>query len=93
MPEYVDLFGPTDMPSSWWDKWESRSEYYTETRDPIPERAKYGQVVSPGAELAIYDTPRPMLALNPDDRCTAAEVLESNWMTQWALPEYQKLKK
>ncbi|KAI0853435.1 kinase-like protein [Daldinia vernicosa] len=113
MPDHVDLFGPSGMPSSWWDKWEGRSEYYTETRDLVPDyaehvrswdvkfktliqdaREEYGYPqISPEEKEAIYDTLRPMLALNPDDRCTAAQVLKSKWMTQWALPEYQKLKK
>ncbi|KAI1643333.1 kinase-like protein [Daldinia loculata] len=113
MADHVDLFGPSGMPSSWWDKWERRSEYYTETRDSVPDYAKdvqswdfmfkeciqdvreekKYQQVSPEEKEAIYDMLRPMLALNPDDRCTAAQVLESKWMTQWVLPEYQKLKK
>ncbi|KAI0106079.1 kinase-like protein [Daldinia grandis] len=113
MADHADLFGPSGMPSSWWDEWEGRSEYYTETRDPVPGHAKdvqswdfkfktriqdareeegYPQV-STGEKGAIYDTLRLMLALNPEARYTAAQVLESKWMTEWVLPEYRRAKK
>lgn len=36
---------------------------------------------------------RPMLAFRPEHRCTASQVLRSEWMTKWALPEYEKMPK
>lgn len=35
---------------------------------------------------------RSMMSYQPEDRATAAEVLESQWMTQWAMPEYEKIR-
>lgn len=40
---------------------------------------------------AIIEMLRPMLAFQPEDRCTAAQVLQSRWMKEWALPEYEKM--
>jgi len=39
---------------------------------------------------AFLDLLRHMLAFNPADRLTAAEVLESEWMIRWARPELEK---
>lgn len=35
---------------------------------------------------------RSMMSYKPEDRITAAEVLESEWMTKWAMPEYEKIR-
>ncbi|KAK2763137.1 hypothetical protein FQN54_009773 [Arachnomyces sp. PD_36] len=39
---------------------------------------------------AILDLMRRMLAFRPEDRPTAEEVLNSEWMTRWALPDFQR---
>ncbi|KAF2013940.1 kinase-like protein [Aaosphaeria arxii CBS 175.79] len=49
-------------------------------------------LISPPEKRAIFDMLRPMLAFRPEDRSTAKQVLESEWMVKWALPEYEKIK-
>ncbi|PGH15536.1 CMGC/SRPK protein kinase [Helicocarpus griseus UAMH5409] len=39
---------------------------------------------------AILDLMRRMLAFCPEDRPTAEEVLKSEWMAKWALPEFER---
>ncbi|RHZ59771.1 hypothetical protein CDV55_105607 [Aspergillus turcosus] len=39
---------------------------------------------------AILDLMRRMLAFRPEERPTAEEVLKSEWMVKWVLPEYNK---
>lgn len=34
---------------------------------------------------------RPMLTFRPEERCTAATVLHSDWMVNWGLPELEKV--
>ncbi|GKZ33429.1 hypothetical protein AbraIFM66950_003285 [Aspergillus brasiliensis] len=40
---------------------------------------------------AIFAMLRPMLAFRPEHRSTTKQILESEWMVQWALPEYEKV--
>lgn len=39
---------------------------------------------------AILDLMRRMLAFRPEERPTAEEVLKSEWMVKWVLPEYNR---
>ncbi|KAI1399029.1 hypothetical protein F4819DRAFT_466372 [Hypoxylon fuscum] len=48
--------------------------------------------ISPEEKEAIYAMLQPMLVFNPENRCTAAQVVESEWITRWALPECKKIK-
>ncbi len=34
---------------------------------------------------------RPMLLFRPENRPTTQQILESEWMLKWALPEYGKI--
>ncbi|KAJ6120432.1 hypothetical protein N7523_004712 [Penicillium sp. IBT 18751x] len=40
---------------------------------------------------AIFDMLRPMLSFRPENRLTTQQILESEWMVKWALPEYRKI--
>ena len=40
---------------------------------------------------AIFDILRQMLSFRPEDRPTTKQILESEWMVKWALPEYSKI--
>lgn len=40
---------------------------------------------------AIFDMLRPMLSFRPENRPTTQQILESEWMVKWALPEYSKI--
>lgn len=35
---------------------------------------------------------RSMLCFQPENRPSAQQVLESEWMVNWALPEYEKIR-
>ncbi|KAJ5209629.1 hypothetical protein N7449_004008 [Penicillium cf. viridicatum] len=35
---------------------------------------------------------RSMLSFEPANRPSAQEVLDSEWMVEWALPEYEKIR-
>lgn len=110
MKEQIDILGRGGLPDSWWNKWEARSQYHTEAREPLADRYvsswesqfeedtqqarkdKGLSQVSPEEKEDLFAMLRPMLIFRPEDRCTVAQVLESKWMKQWALPEYRKIK-
>ena len=48
-------------------------------------------VIEPEESEAIFSLLRSMLSFRPDDRPTAKQVSESEWMVKWALPEYYRL--
>lgn len=105
--QHIDELGP--MPSSWWECWEERSQFFdkngcpTEGREvwpPIDQafeewvqkyRRKHG-VGEFGKEetAAILDLMRWMLAFRPKERPTAEEVLKSEWMVKWVLPDFER---
>lgn len=39
---------------------------------------------------AFFDMLRPMFSFRPDDRPTTNQILKSEWMVKWALPEYHR---
>ncbi|KAJ6145280.1 kinase-like protein [Penicillium chermesinum] len=41
---------------------------------------------------AFFDMLRPMLSFRPEKRPTTKQILESEWMLKWALPEYDKIR-
>jgi serine/threonine protein kinase len=41
---------------------------------------------------AIFNLLRQMLSFRPEDRPTTKQILQSEWMVKWALPEYGKIK-
>jgi serine/threonine protein kinase len=40
---------------------------------------------------ALFNMLRPMLSFRPENRPTTKQILESEWMVKWALPEYGKV--
>lgn len=42
---------------------------------------------------AVLELMRSIMALRPEDRPTAGDILKSEWMVKWALPEYERAKK
>ncbi|KAJ9291922.1 hypothetical protein DTO021C3_362 [Paecilomyces variotii] len=105
--QQIDVLGP--MPSSWWKRWEERSQFFDENGHP-----KEGRYVWPpidkafeeGVQMyrrkckvgefdeeesaAILDLMRRMLAFRPEERPTAEEVLQSEWMLKWVLPDFER---
>lgn len=41
---------------------------------------------------ALFSMLRSMLSFRPENRPSAQQVLESEWMVKWALPEYEKIR-
>jgi len=41
---------------------------------------------------ALFSILRPMLSFRPENRPSAQQVLDSEWMVKWALPEYEKIR-
>lgn len=40
---------------------------------------------------AMFDMLQPMLSLRPENRPATQQILESEWMVDWVLPEYGKI--
>lgn len=74
---------PDRSTRSWSDRFE------TGVQEP---RRKYGMTPLEEDERRAFLTMlRGMLAYKPEDRTTVKQVLESEWMTKWALPAYNKM--
>ncbi|CAG8114264.1 unnamed protein product [Penicillium salamii] len=60
--------------------------------EDIQQYRRKGHVGEYGKEetAAILNLMRRMFAYLPEDRPTAEEVLKSEWMVKWCLPEYEK---
>jgi hypothetical protein len=57
-------------------------------------RQKYGmELVSQEEKAVLFVMLKAMMAFIPEERMTADQIKESEWMTKWALPELQKLKR
>lgn len=59
------------------------------------QRARRREVMIPFEEDkkdALLAMLRSMMRYKPEDRITAAEALETEWMKKWAIPEYEKIR-
>ncbi|OQE18054.1 hypothetical protein PENFLA_c022G10831 [Penicillium flavigenum] len=86
--QHIDVPGP--MPPSWWMHWRERGQFFDDDGRP-----KEGRYVWPGIEeafeeAAIIDLMRRMFAFRPEERPIIQEVLQSDWMVKWALPELER---
>ncbi|KID88401.1 protein kinase domain protein, partial [Metarhizium majus ARSEF 297] len=99
------------LPGEWWEKWDARSEDYTDDgqlirvdngpvytfdyqfENDIQEvRRRYKMETMDSAEKeALLAMLRPMLAYRPEQRCSVNEVLDSEWMTRYAMPDYERM--
>lgn len=66
--------------------WEDRFEDSVQQ----PRRAEGMQLFEPTERDALFSMLRSMLAFRPEDRPSPKEVLASEWMVKWALPECEK---
>lgn len=55
-------------------------------------RRKKGDEFDENEKAAFLDLMRRMLSFRPEERPTAEEVLKSEWMVKWALPDYEEAK-
>lgn len=53
-------------------------------------RRKVGDEFDENEKAAFLDLMRRMLSFRPKERPTAEEVLKSEWMVKWALPDYER---
>ena len=67
---------------------EDRVEYSTQE----PRREEGMVIFEQDEKDALFAMLRSMLSYKPEDRITATEVLGSEWMTKWAMPEYEKVR-
>ncbi|KAE8337293.1 hypothetical protein BDV24DRAFT_177805 [Aspergillus arachidicola] len=58
-----------------------------------PRRAEKMPPFEPAERDALLSMLRSMLSFRPESRPSAKEVLASEWMVKWALPEYEKAQK
>lgn len=104
--QHIDVLG--SMPSSWWERWENRGEFFDQDGRPTEGREVWpglGQAFEQRVQSyrrklemgvfgdeetrAILKLLRLMLAFQPKDRPTINEVLESEWMVNWVLPDLE----
>ncbi len=72
------------------DAWSLDKCFERSTQEPRRER---GMVPFEQDEKeALLVMLRAMLAYKPEDRITVVGVLQSEWMTKWAMPEYEKVR-
>ncbi|KAG6043168.1 hypothetical protein E4U17_001049 [Claviceps sp. LM77 group G4] len=102
--QQVQILGP--MPPAWWKNWEARTKWYDEEGRPLCGSSKSNAlkrriqtcVQDPRLKMGwetlgedeLITLLRSMLAWSTSERLDISEVLGSDWMTQWALPAYQK---
>lgn len=53
-------------------------------------RRKVGDEFDENEKAAFLDFMRRMLSFGPEDRLTVEEVLKSEWMVKWALPDHER---
>ena len=49
--------------------------------------------IEPAERDAIFKMLKSMLKFRPENRSTAKQILECEWMVKWALPEYEKIRR
>ncbi|KAH6919211.1 kinase domain-containing protein [Coprinopsis sp. MPI-PUGE-AT-0042] len=94
--QYADALGP--LPQKWWDAWEERSQFFDdgglpterEVWPPLDQRERKMGEFGKDETAAILKLMRRMLALRPEERPTVEEVLNSEWMVKWALPDLRQ---
>ena len=103
--EQVDALGPfpIELWEAWTDRGKHFNEDVSrkngQPRRPLHERLMYSIVKPRGSRpegkpeedevRALEDLLRSMFAVKVDDRFTAQQVLESEWMAKWALPDLE----
>ncbi|KAL4887219.1 kinase-like protein [Aspergillus karnatakaensis] len=55
-------------------------------------RRKFGHEIGENETTAFLNLIRHMLSFRPEERPTAEQVLQSEWMVKWALPDYEQSK-
>ncbi|KAF3395721.1 hypothetical protein F1880_006739 [Penicillium rolfsii] len=82
-----DRNGKTKHPELFPDM-ETRFEEYVQ----LPRRDGDMEIMEDEEKEAFLKMLRSMLVFIPQQRATAKQVLESEWMVRWAIPEYDKMR-
>jgi serine/threonine protein kinase len=69
--------------------WPSIGEAFEEGVQSFRRERKVGEF-DKEETAAILDLMRRMLAFRPEERPTAEEVLKSEWMVKWAIPDFKQ---
>lgn len=77
---------PTDSYSE--DKWPPLGEWFEVAVQKW--RRREGNEIGEEEKAAFLESMRRMLVYLPERRLTADEVLQSDWMVKWALPDYER---
>ncbi|RDH36287.1 kinase-like domain-containing protein [Aspergillus welwitschiae] len=94
--EHVDTLGI--LPPEWWKRWEARPESFTEDGRPIkrnPYRS-WGDRFEDSVQQPRQEVGMPLFDAEERDailEITTKQILESEWMVKWALPEYEKVRR
>ncbi|KKK24204.1 hypothetical protein P175DRAFT_0508759 [Aspergillus ochraceoroseus IBT 24754] len=86
-PEYFDEYG-CPIESYRENRWPSLEESFEIGVQKW--RRKLGDGIEEDEKAAFLDLIRRMLSFRPEERPTAEEVLKSEWMVKWALPDYER---
>ncbi|KAK4040830.1 kinase domain-protein [Parachaetomium inaequale] len=87
-PKYFTEVGPGRQPVGGRRAWSLGRRYEEWVVEPRRERGL--ATMGDGEREAFLGMVRGMLAFQPRDRLSAKEVLEMEWMREWAMPEYVK---
>ena len=82
---YDEVGKPLSKPADMWS-WDRRFEYWVQK----PRRSNDMEALGDEEYEALLRLLKWMLAWKPEQRPTAQEVLESQWVTDWALPTYKR---
>lgn len=95
----VDVLG--GLPPEWLERWEDSRDAADESRlvhswnDRFessiqrPRREEGMEEMGTEEKTALLAMIRSMLAFRPEERPTAQQILESEWMVRWAIPAFE----
>ncbi|OJJ78121.1 hypothetical protein ASPBRDRAFT_71356 [Aspergillus brasiliensis CBS 101740] len=90
--QHIDVL--VQMPREWWLRWEGRSKFFTEDGSPtaayLENKWLRLRMIEEEEKAAFLDLIRRMLVFRPEERPTAEDVLQSEWMSKWAWPDYER---
>ncbi|KFY45713.1 hypothetical protein V494_00818 [Pseudogymnoascus sp. VKM F-4513 (FW-928)] len=88
--ERSKFFDDAGRPKTGRHVWLPINEAFEEGVQKYRRKSKRVEEFGREETVAILDLMRRMLAFRPEDRPTAKEVLESNWMVKWVLPDFER---
>ena len=87
--ERSQFFNQNGRPKEGRDVWPSIDEAFEEGVQKYRRKWRVGEF-DEEETIAILELMRQMLAFRPEERPTAEEVLKSEWMVKWVLPDFKR---